>query len=94
MKKFLIPILLLVKFGCQSFVTKIEVSQMSRHSVKPNKLRNVNTLRRGTRNVAIPKRELKKVKIKIIVFVINLGWNRLRLINPNPNENKVKITKI
>ena len=69
--KFMIPIPLLEKFCSQSFVTRIAVNQMTRHSYKPIKLRNVNTIREGMRNVAIQKREINYVKIKIIALVIN-----------------------
>ena len=69
--KFMIPISLLEKFGSQSFVTSIEVSQMTRYSSKTNMLRNVNTIRRGRRNIAIQKWEINNVKIKIIAFAIN-----------------------
>ena len=68
---------LLEKFGSQSFVKSIEISLMTRYSCKPNKLRNVNTIRKGTRNVAIQKQEINNAKIKIIIitFIINFGWN-------------------
>ena len=66
--KFMISISLLEKSDIQSFVTSIEVSQMTNYSCKPNKLRNINTIRRGRRVVAI-----KNVNIKIIAFVINFG---------------------
>ena len=71
----MIPIPLLKKFGSLSLVTIIEVSQMTRYSSKPNKLRNVNTIRRATMDVAIQKREIY-FKVKIIVFVINFRWNK------------------
>ena len=64
---------LLEKFGSQSFVTSSEIDQLSGHPCKPNKLRNVNTIRRDTRHVAIQKREISKVKIKTIAFVIILN---------------------
>ena len=64
------PVHLMEKFCSQNCVTSIDVSQMTRHSCKPNKLRNVNTIRRGPRNTAIQKREINNVKIKIIAFVI------------------------
>ena len=67
----MIPTPLLEKFGSQSFVMSIEVSQMTRYSSKPNKLRTVNTVRRDRRSIANQKREIKNVKIKIIAFVIN-----------------------
>ena len=42
LSKFMIPIALLEKFGSYTFITGIEISHMTRHSSKPNKLRNVN----------------------------------------------------
>ena len=39
----MIPVSLLEKFGSQSFVTSTEISQMTRYSYKPYRLRNVNT---------------------------------------------------
>ena len=41
-------------------------TQTTRYSSKPNKLRNVNIIRKDTRNVVIPKREINNIKIKII----------------------------
>ena len=52
-----------------SVVTGIEINQMTRHSCKPNELRNVNTIRMVTRIVVIQKWEIDNVKIKIIAFV-------------------------
>ena len=37
----MIPVALLKKFGSLTFITGIEISHMTRHSSKPNKLRNV-----------------------------------------------------
>ena len=42
LSKFMIPITLLEKFGSSIFITGIEISHMTRHSSKPNQLRNVN----------------------------------------------------
>ena len=64
----MIPISLLEKFGSQRFITSIDVSQMTKYSSKPNNLRNVNSIRRDTRNVAIQKWEISNVKIKVIAF--------------------------
>ena len=48
----------------------MEISQMTtRESFKPINLRNIKTIRRGTKNVAIHKREINNVTIKIIAFV-------------------------
>ena len=73
----MIPISLFEKFSLAVKVLSIEVNLMTRHSCKANKLRNVNTIRRGTRNVAIQKnkqkknkkkREFNNVRINIIVY--------------------------
>ena len=41
-------------------------------SSKPNKLRNVYTIRSTTRNVTIQKRKIYHIKIKVIALIINL----------------------
>ena len=41
LSKFTVPIALLEKFGSETFITGIEISHMTGHSSKPNKLRNV-----------------------------------------------------
>ena len=53
LSKFMIPIALLDKFGSLTFITGIEINQMTRHSSKPNKLRNINPVRGRTGNVTI-----------------------------------------
>ena len=63
--KFVIPIALLEKFGSSTFITGIEISHMTRHSNKPNKLRNVNPVRGRT--------EIFYIKIKVIALIINFG---------------------
>ena len=55
LSKFMIPVALLKKFGSETFITGIEISHMTRHSGKPNKLRNVNPVRGRTGNVTIQK---------------------------------------
>ena len=52
---------LLEKVDSQSFVMSIEFSQMTRHSCKPKKIENVNTIRRDTKNVAIQKKNNGKL---------------------------------
>ena len=70
--KFMIQIPLFEKFSSQSFVTSIDVSQMAGHSSKRNKMRNINTIRRDTRNGAYKKWEINNIKIKLIAFVLNV----------------------
>ena len=72
----MIPLPLLGKFDSQTFVSSIEISQMIRHCSKTNKFRNVNTIRKGTRNVAIQNEEINTVKNKLITFVINIELNK------------------
>ena len=50
LSKFMIPIALLEKLGSLTFITGIEISHMTRHSSKPNKLRNINPVRGRTGN--------------------------------------------
>ena len=50
LSKFMIPIALLEKFGSKTFITGIEISVMTRHSSKPNKLRNINLSINDDRN--------------------------------------------
>ena len=45
LSKFMIPIALLEKSGSLTFITGIEINHMTRHSSKPNKLRNINPVR-------------------------------------------------
>ena len=45
---------------------------MTRHSSKPNKLRNVNPVRDSAVNVTIQKWKIYYIKIKIIALIINL----------------------
>ena len=45
LSKFMIPIALLEKFDSLTFITGTEISHMTRHSGKPNKLRNVNPVK-------------------------------------------------
>ena len=44
--KFMIPIALLEKFGRETFISSVEVCNMIADSSKPNKLRNVYTIRK------------------------------------------------
>ena len=46
---------------------------MTRHFIKSNKLRNVNTVRGRTGNVPIQKRKIYYVKIKVIALIINVN---------------------
>ena len=62
LSKFMIPIALLEKFG--TFITGIEISHLTRHSSKPNKLRNINPIRGRTGNVTIQKWKIYKKKKK------------------------------
>ena len=55
--KFMIPIAQLEEFGSATFITGIEINYMTRHSSKPNKLRNLNPVRGRTGNVTIQKME-------------------------------------
>ena len=45
-------------------------------SSKPNKLRNVYTIRSTTRNVTIQERTIYYIKIKVIAFIINFRRNK------------------
>ena len=71
LSKFMIPIALLEKFGSLTFITGIEISHMTRHSSKSNKLRNVNPVRGRTGNVTIQKWKIYYIKIKVIALIIN-----------------------
>ena len=52
----MIPIALLEKFDSLTFNTGIEIGHMTRHSSKPNKLRNVNPVRGKISFYTVPKR--------------------------------------
>ena len=71
LSKFLIPIVILEKFDSSTFITGIEISHTTRHSSKPNKLRNVNPVRGRTGNVTIQKWKIYYIKIKVIAIIIN-----------------------
>ena len=47
---------------------------MIANSSKPNKLRNVYTIRSTVRNVTIQKLKIYYIKIKVIAFIINSAW--------------------
>ena len=81
--KFMIPIPLLKKFGSQSFDTSTEISQMTRHTCKPNNLKNVNIISRGMKNVGLSKREINIVKNQTyrVCHKIWTKQNHLKLIN-------------
>ena len=53
----------------------LKVTIIRTYSRKTNKLRNINTIGRGARNISIKKWEIICFKIKIILFIINLKWN-------------------
>ena len=64
----------LEKFGCQTFILRVEVRNMIADS---NKLRNVCTIRSMARNVTIQKRKIYNIKIKVIIaFIINFRRNK------------------
>ena len=71
--KFMMTIALLEKFGSYTFITGIENSHKTRHSSKPNKLRNVDPVRGRTENVAIQKWKIYYIKIKVIALIINFS---------------------
>ena len=71
LSKFMIPIALLEKFGSSTFITGIEISHMTAHSSKPNKLRNVNPVRGRQGNVTIQKWKIYNIKIKVIPLILN-----------------------
>ena len=54
---------------------------MTRHSIKPNKLRNVNPVRGSTGNVTIQKWKIYYIKIKVIALFIFLLSYKLRVVN-------------
>ena len=65
----------LQKFGCLTFISRVEVRNIIAASSKPNKLRNVYNIRSTARNVTIQKRKIiinfrKKKKHKKNSFVI------------------------
>ena len=64
----MIPIALLEKFGCKTFISRVEVRYMIADSGKPNKLRNVYTIRNTARNVTIQKRKICYIKIKAYIL--------------------------
>ena len=68
--KFMIPIALLEKFSCLAFISRIEVRNMIADSSKPDKLRNVYTIRSTARNVTFQKRKVYYIKIKVIALII------------------------
>ena len=52
------------------------LKSVTRHSSKPNKLRNVNIVRGRKGNFPIQKREIYHAKIKVTVFVMHFGRNK------------------
>ena len=54
----MIPIALLEKFSSLNLITCIEVSHMTRHSSKSNKLRNINIVRVRTGTYPFKKKHL------------------------------------
>ena len=72
--KFMISISLSEKFGCQNLIMSIKVINMTGHSSKSNKLRNINTIGCQVRNITIQKWKIHN--IKIISFIINFSLNK------------------
>ena len=69
---FKIFISLSEKFCCQNLITNIiKVINITGHSSKSNKLRNINTIGCRTRNITIYKWIDHNIKIKIISFILN-----------------------
>ena len=84
----MIPITLFEKFGPFTFILSVEVRNMIADFSKPNKLRNVYTIRSTTRNVTIPKRKIYYIKIKVVALIINF-----RRTNPYGTETDVNLKK-
>ena len=55
------------------YYTCIEVSHMTRHSSKSNKVRNDNTISSKTGNVSMQKRKIYYVKTKVVALIMNFG---------------------
>ena len=71
----------------------IEVSHMTGHCSKANKLRNVNTLRGRTGNVPIQKGKIYYVKIKVIALIIYFGLNKPFEIDKCKSQNGASVQK-
>ena len=67
----MIPIALLKNSGWSTFITRVEVRNMTADSSKPNKLRNVYTIGSTARNVTIQKRKIYYFKIIVTATIIN-----------------------
>ena len=72
---FIISITLFNNLAVKIKFYVVEVINIRTHSSKTNKLRNINTIGRGARNIYIKKWEIYYFKIKIIQFIINFRRN-------------------
>ena len=59
------------------YIPSVEVSNISRCSSKPNKLRDIDSIGCRARNVTIKNGKLTILKIKIVTFIINFGKNNI-----------------
>ena len=59
--KYMICISLSEKFGCQNLITSTKVINMTGHSSKSNKLRNINTIRCRARNIIVYKWKIHNI---------------------------------
>ena len=75
------------KFCCQTFITSIKVIDMTRHSGKKSKLRNINTIGCRMMDITIEKWKINNIKIKFIPF---LKKSSLVLTKP-PDIDKCKL---
>ena len=69
--KFMIPIALLEKCGCYLFILRTEVGNIIAESSKPNKLRNVYTVRSKRGTSPSKNRKIYYIKINVIALIIN-----------------------
>ena len=90
----MIPIALLEKFGSSPFITVIEISHMTRHSSKPNRLRDVNPVRGRTGNVIIQKWKMYDIKIKVNALIINLDETNPFEIDKCKSKNEASVSEV
>ena len=76
LSKFTIPTAPLEKSGSQTPTTGIEINHMTRHSSKPNKLRNTSPARGRTGNATIQKWKTHYTKTKAIATITNPRRNK------------------
>ena len=67
---------------------------MTRHSSKPNKLRNINPVRGRTGNVTIQKWKIYDIKIKVIALIINLDETNPFEIDKCKSKNGASVSEV